>query len=184
MSTKSSIERSRRAAAALIAGVSIAAAQALAVLAHSAHASARAAMPMPMNGSTPEHVAAALAAFKHHHPEMASVDLRMAMAMKAEPTAARGHAREALYALKGHDVAVAEMHAANGAAVEHLTYALRALHAGHLTGSMSAADHLGEAVALPRVRKDAKAAIRAIKRRDIKAARQHILAGLKTANKG
>jgi hypothetical protein len=136
-----------------------------------------------MSSGPPEYVAEALAALQHGKAASAKKDLQMALASRREPKDARGHAREALDALDKGDTKTAKKHATNGAAVEHLTYALRALNVGHLTGSGSAEDHLGESVHLRKVHKQALAAIKAIKRHDVKAARKQIVAGLEVANK-
>ncbi len=89
------------------------------------------------------------------------------------------HAKEALAALKRGDRAMARMHAGNGAAVEHFTYALRALQAGQ---AMIARGHLSEALALRKVHRYARAAIAAIDRGDRNGARREIKAGLRAAN--
>ncbi len=137
------------------------------------------AMTMPMGNAMPEYVATAYAALRHRHTKAATADLQKAVATKAEPKAARAHAREALAALEHHDGPMAEMHAAKGAAVEHLTYARQALQAGH---AEMARGHLVEALALPKVRKYAKAAIAAIKGGHRAGARRQIEAGLNAAN--
>ena len=89
------------------------------------------------------------------------------------------HAKEALAALKRGDRAMARMHAGNGAAVEHFTYALRALQAGQ---AMIARGHLSEALALRKVHRYARAVIAAIDRGDRNGARREIKAGLRAAN--
>lgn len=148
-------------------------------LAARATASPSMSMEMPMGSSTPEHVAEALAALKKGQISQARVDLRRAIHSKDEPMDAGMHAKEAVAALNTGDRAMALMHAANGAAVEHLTYALDALRAGHFA---MARGHLGEALSLPRVRKYAKAAISAVDRGDRSGARREIRVGLKAAN--
>ncbi len=140
---------------------------------------ARPSMQMPMGASTPEHVAEALADLREGHVAAARVDLRRAIRAQTEPMQARMHAKEALKALGSSDRAMAQMHAANGAAVEHLTYAMDALSMGHPDMALS---HLREARSLPRVHKYAKAAIAAIRRHESTAARQQIKAGLRAAN--
>ena len=138
-----------------------------------------AAMTMPMASSTPEHVSEALAALEKNRVPQARAALRRAIHTNTEPMDARMHARESLAALKMGDRAMARMHAAKGAAVEHLTYALQALQAGHTD---MARDHLTEALALPKVHKYARSAIAAIKHGDHAGARRDISAGLKAAN--
>jgi hypothetical protein len=142
-------------------------------------ASRTSAMTMPRASSTPEHVSEALVALEKNRLPEARAALRRAIHTNAEPTDARMHARESLSALTMGDRAMARMHAANGAAVEHLTYALQALQAGQTD---MARGHLTEALALPKVHKYARSAIAAIKHGDRAGARRDISAGLKAAN--
>jgi hypothetical protein len=136
-----------------------------------------------MAPSTPEHVTEALAELQLGKTARARIALREAIGDQREPADARDHAKEALDQLKNGNVKKAKMHATNGAAVEHLTYALRALNTGRLTGSESATNHLTEAKAISKVRKYATAAIEAIKNHSVADARRDIKAGLKVANK-
>jgi hypothetical protein len=68
------------------------------------------------------------------------------------------------------------------AGVEHFTAALHALDEGRLTGAGSASDHLRDAVRLSPFREEATAALAAVRRGDVAAAKLHTKAGLKTAN--
>jgi hypothetical protein len=136
-----------------------------------------------MAPSTPEHVAEALADLQQGKTARARTALRQAIGDHREPADARDHAREALDQLKKGHVREAKIHATNGAAVEHLTYALRALNAGRLTGSESATNHLIEAKAIAKVRRYATAAIKAIRNHSIADARRDIKAGLRAANR-
>jgi len=137
-------------------------------------------MDMPMGSSTPEHVAEALAALRSGRISQARADVRRAIHSPEEPMDARMHAKEVVTSLNMGDRAMALTHAANGAAVEHLTYALAALQARH---PLTARGHLIEALALRRVHKYAKAAISAVDRGDRRGARREIRAGLKAANR-
>jgi len=85
---------------------------------------------MDMDAGTPEHVADAVAALRAHHNAQARKHLKTAIATMAEPKAAREHAQEALDELTAGHRGKALEHAINGAAVEHLTYALAALQEG------------------------------------------------------
>ncbi len=136
-------------------------------------------MHMHTAPSAPEHVAEALAALGRGETDTARKELQRAVASNTEPKSARGHAREALNALTVGDPAMARVHAENGAAVEHLTYALRALGARK---PIAARGHLREALGIARVHAEAKAAIAALKNGDRAQARHHILAGLKQAS--
>ncbi len=135
---------------------------------------------MHMGAAMPEHASAALAALGRHATAVALRELRAAASSTAEPAATRGHAREASAAISKGDLAMARLHAANGAAVEHLTYALRALIAGSVT---EARGHLGEAAALPKVASQARAALGALRRGNRIQAQRDIRNALKTANK-
>src|SRR3954453_20241212 len=103
---------------------------------------APAAAAMEMDSGSPEHVADALAALRAHKNAAAKMHLKEAIATKAEPKAARDHAKEALAALKRANRAEAIEHATNGPAVEHLTYALAALQEKKIA---VAKEHLAEA---------------------------------------
>jgi hypothetical protein len=121
---------------------------------------APAASAMDMGMGSPEHVASALAQLKAHHNAKAKHFLKLAISTKAEPKAARDHAKEALTALNGGKRTMAIDHATNGAAVEHLTYALSALQAKKIAeGRM----HLMEAKDLAPYAADAGRALAALK---------------------
>src|SRR3954452_3114249 len=114
---------------------------------------------MDMDSGSPEHVADAVAALRAHHNAQAREHLKTAIATMAEPKAAREHAKEALAELKlGHRDMALE-HAVNGAAVEHLTYALAALQGGK---TRTAREHLTEAGGLQPYAAAAKRAIAAL----------------------
>ena len=91
---------------------------------------AAAAPAMDMGSGSPEHVADAVAALRAHHNAEARTHLKTAIKTMGEPKAARDHAKEALAQLNAGHAGKALEHAVNGAAVEHLTYALSALQAG------------------------------------------------------
>jgi hypothetical protein len=122
-------------------------------------APAASAPAMQASSASPEHVADALKALDAGHAALARKDFNAAIADRSEPAAARGHAREALAALKAGKGGSAKGHAENGAAVEHFTYALRALQAGSPT---TASGHLTEATGLPSYKHFARAALAAI----------------------
>jgi hypothetical protein len=121
---------------------------------------APAASAMEMDSGSPEHVADALAALQAHKNASAKMHLKEAIATKAEPKAARDHAKEALSALNKGNRAMAIDHATNGAAVEHLTYALSALQAKKIA---TAKKHLMEARGLGPYATAAKRALAQIK---------------------
>lgn len=128
--------------------------------------------------SSPEHVAAGLAALKAHHADTARRELRAALSASGEPAGARAHARAALAALAADKLPQAQTHAADGAAVEHLTYALGALRAHH---PAEAAGHLQEAAELRHVRSAARRALADIAAHHTAAAIRAVRAGLKRA---
>lgn len=136
---------------------------------------------MSMTTSSPEHVADAYAALEAGHVKAAKADLKKAIATSAEPKVARGHAQEALDAVNHHKLATARMHAQNGAAVEHFTYALSALNQGTQSAGAIARGHLQEAAALPMYKKYANAALAAITRRDFGTAKAKTRQGLHAA---
>ena len=136
------------------------------------------AMSMSM-GASPEHVAAALTALEAGKHATARTQLKAAIATAAEPPKAREHARAALRALTVGKFKQARRHAANGAAVEHLTYALGALRAGHTATAMG---HLEEAAMLPRVAAKARLALTDIAAHKVTAAIKAIQAGLVIAD--
>jgi hypothetical protein len=157
------------------------------------HLAALAAVLLPLAGaapcpagmmapSTPEYAADALTELQQGRLAEARSDLTICAADHREPAAAREHAREALDALGRDNLAGAKLHASGGAAVEHFTWALRALRKGRLTGPEGAGAHLREAKGIPKVRAQARAALRALHRRHLAAARKHIEAGLRLAN--
>lgn len=131
---------------------------------------------------TPEHVSDAYKALvAGKKSSVVSADLQAASANKFEPSMARGHAQEALAALSNGNRATATMHAQNGAAVEHFTYALRELNKGHLIRKGGASDHLIEALALPHYTVYARAALKAIARGNKAAASKDTINGLNAA---
>jgi hypothetical protein len=67
------------------------------------------------------------------------------------------------------------------AGIDHFKAALEALERGKLTGPGSAADHLRDAGRLSPFNEEAQAALAAIRRGDVSAAKLHTKAGLKTA---
>jgi hypothetical protein len=136
---------------------------------------------IPADTATPHHVAEALAALDAHRLTEAGGHLLDALADKHEPGAAQAHAQEALAALRSGGVAEAKMSATSGAGVEHFTYALLAMSQGRLTGTGSTSDHLREASHLAHFKSEAQAALAAIRRGDLSAAKLHAKAGLKTA---
>ncbi len=142
-------------------------------------ASARA---MSMSANPPEHVADAFAALKAGHLRAAKHDLTKAIATSAEPKMARTHAQEALATLAQHEIAAARMHAENGAAVEHFTYALRVLNQATQTANAMARAHLNEAMSLPRYRKYARAALAALTKREFAIAKAKTRRGLHAAD--
>jgi hypothetical protein len=115
---------------------------------------------MDMEMGSPEHVEEALAALKAHKNAAAKKHLKEAIATKAEPKCARDHATEALEALNAGKRAMAIDHATNGAACEHLTFALGALQAKK---DAEARHHLGEARELSAYANYAKRALAALK---------------------
>lgn len=115
---------------------------------------------MEMGSGSPEHVADALAALQQHHTAKAKMHLKEAIATRGEPKCARDHAQEALDALKAGKRGVAIDHATNGAACEHLTYALAALQEQH---AAEAREHLLETRELAAYARDAKRALAALK---------------------
>ena len=115
---------------------------------------------MEMGMGSPEHVADALAALQAHKNASAKMHLKEAIATKAEPKCARDHAQEALDAVNGGKRAMAIDHATNGAACEHLTYAVSALQAGKVK---IARGHLMEASDLAPYRKLATRALSELK---------------------
>lgn len=125
---------------------------------------------------SPEHVAAGLAALEAHDVGTARKQLRAALSASGEPAGARAHARDALAALAVGKLGQAQAHAANGAAVEHLTYALGALRTHH---PAEAAGHLHEATDLPQARSAALRALADIAAHHTAAAIRAVRAGLK-----
>ena len=115
---------------------------------------------MEMDMGSPEHVADALAALQAHKNAAAKKHLREAIATKEEPKCARDHAKEALDAINAGKRAMAIDHATNGAACEHLTFALSALQAKK---TATARHHLTEASDLKPYAADAKRALAALK---------------------
>ncbi len=140
------------------------------------------AQAMPMSVSSPEHVADAFAALKAGHLKAATADLNKAIVTSAEPQMARMHAKEALASLKQHKIAAARMHSENGAAVEHFTYALRALNQGMASATAMARPHLKEALALPMYKKYAQAALVALAKHNLAAAKAKTRQGLHAAD--
>lgn len=134
-----------------------------------------------MSMGPPENVAAAYAALKAGHLSAARADLNKAIATPAEPAMARGHAQEALAALTQHKLATARMHAQNGAAVEHFTYALSALNQGTKSAHAIARGHLEEASGLPMYRRYADAALAALAARKFASAKAKTRQGLHAA---
>lgn len=134
---------------------------------------------MPMNTRSPEHVADAFAALKAGRLSAAKDDLTKAIATSAEPKMARMHAQEALATLAQHKIATARMHAENGAAVEHFTYALRALD--QATQRAIARARLREALSLPMYKKFALVALAALAKREFAIARAETRRGLHAA---
>ena len=139
------------------------------------------AQAMSMSLGSPEHVAAAYAALKAGHLSAAKADLHEAIATPAEPATARGHAQEALAALAQRKLATARMHAQNGAAVEHFTYALTALNQGTERADALAHGHLVEASGLPRYAKYADSALLALAARKFAIAKAKTRQGLHAA---
>jgi len=134
-----------------------------------AHSTAVQTMPMAgghamqMSSSQPEHEATALAALQAH-PATATRELRAALASRFEPQAAKRDAREALMLIGQHKGAPAALSATQGAAVEHLSYALAALTAHD---PKTAAGHLMEASSLPAFSRPANDALAVINAHDI-----------------
>jgi hypothetical protein len=140
------------------------------------------AMQMPgMSAGSPEHDADAFAALTVGNASLAKKDLNKATADSSEPQMARMHAHEALASLTQHKPAAARMHAENGAAVEHFTYALHALHHNKIGTDAMARSHLNEALALAPFKKYAKAALAALGRKDRSTATAATRQGLKAA---
>ncbi len=121
---------------------------------------------MQMSSSQPEHDATALAALAalQAHPATATRELRAALASRFEPQAAKRDAREALMLIGQHKGAPAALPATQGAAVEHLSYALAALTAHD---PKTAAGHLMEASSLPAFSRPANDALSVINAHDI-----------------
>jgi hypothetical protein len=119
---------------------------------------------MPMGSMQNENDAGALAALQAHNTTAATHDLRMALSSTSEAVAAKRYARQALAMVAQRTGPQAEISAMDGAAVEHLTNALTALHA---RDPKMAAAHLMEASALPVASRTAASALAAIKARDI-----------------
>jgi hypothetical protein len=135
-----------------------------------------------MSGQTPEHVSDAYKALTAGKPSaVAAADLHAAIGDQAEPAKARADASGALAALTQGGRALATDPAMHGAAVEHFTYALRALNAGDLTGTGSASDHLTDALALPEFHQYAQTALSAISAHNVRAAKAAARAGLHAA---
>jgi hypothetical protein len=130
----------------------------------------------------PEHLSDAYRALKAgKKTSVVRNDLLAAIADKSEPSAARASAQVALMALAIGTRKSATEHAENGAAVEHFTYALRAINAGRLTGKGSASDHLTEARALPHYKSFARTALNAIAHGKKQAAKTATNNGLRAA---
>jgi hypothetical protein len=114
---------------------------------------------MQMTSRQPEHDADALAALMTHNPTAAARDLRSALASHYEPAASKTYARRALTLLGEKKGTQASVPTTDGAAVEHLTWALSALNADQ---PATASGHLMEAAELPPAAAAAKAALTAL----------------------
>jgi hypothetical protein len=119
---------------------------------------------MQMSSMQPENDAAALAALRAHDTKAATRDLRAALGSRNESVAAKRYARQALLLVGQHKTLPAEMPGMQGAAVEHLTYALAALNA---RDPKTATGHLMEASMLAPAFRAAAAALAAIKAHNI-----------------